>query len=108
MFANNSECRCLGLVNEVGVEDVKFVTLYHFRGGVVVVIMCLIVLVPLISHLHSIKVFGFSWPIFVRPLWFRNSSDQFFCHEYLLIFTYSTCNFSFVQCLCSLRKVLID
>jgi hypothetical protein len=58
----------LGLINEVGVEDVELVTLHNLRGRVVMVIMGLIVLVPLVAHLNTVKVPWLSGTVLTSPL----------------------------------------
>lgn len=60
--------RSLGFINEIRVEDIKFITLDDLGRRIVMVVMGLIVLVPLVAHLHSIEIPGLARPVFVGPL----------------------------------------
>ncbi|GAV77476.1 hypothetical protein CFOL_v3_20947, partial [Cephalotus follicularis] len=63
----NGISRSLCLVNKVWIEDIKLISLHNLRRGVVMIIVSLIVFVPLVSSVNTIKIFGFSWSIFVMP-----------------------------------------
>jgi hypothetical protein len=51
----NEILRGFGLVNEVRVENIEFVTLDHLGRWVVLVIVSLVVLVPFVPRFNSIK-----------------------------------------------------
>lgn len=104
----------LGLVDEVRVEYVEFVTLHDFRwrviGTIIVfakvsdrgmhgidrreserergkkdaLVMCLIVLVPLVTRVHPVKVPRLPGPPFVFPIVRGRVGDLFFQVEQLL------------------------
>ncbi len=57
-------------VDQIWVKYIEFVALHDFWWGIVMVIMSLVVLIPLIAHLHAVEVTRLSWPILVRPLRF--------------------------------------
>lgn len=56
-----------GLVNKVRIEDVEFISLHDFWGRVIMVIMSLVVFIPFITSVDAIKIFRFSWSVFVMP-----------------------------------------
>ena len=85
------------LVNQIWIEDVELVSLHHFRGRVVMVVMSLVVFVPLVSHLDTIEVSGFSWPILAGPLWFRLCDDLLLPRKDLFILLHSPRDLSLVQ-----------
>lgn len=57
----------LGLVNEVGVEDVELVALDDLGRRVVVIVVRLVVLVPLVPRVHAVEVFGLARPVLLIP-----------------------------------------
>mmetsp|Transcript_30102 Transcript_30102/g.54459 ORF Transcript_30102/g.54459 Transcript_30102/m.54459 type:complete len:206 (+) Transcript_30102:51-668(+) len=61
------ELWCLGLVNEVRIENVKLVALYNLGRRVIMIVMSLIVLVPVISSLDTVEVARFARTPFVLP-----------------------------------------
>ena len=56
--------RSFGLVDKVGIEYVELIALHHFGWRVVMIVVRLIVFVPFVAHLHSVKVAWLSWAIF--------------------------------------------
>uniref|UniRef100_A0A8V1AF54 Uncharacterized protein n=1 Tax=Gallus gallus TaxID=9031 RepID=A0A8V1AF54_CHICK len=54
-------------VDEVGVEDVEFVTLHDFGRGVIEVVVGLVVFVPLEARVHAVEEARFAGPVFVGP-----------------------------------------
>lgn len=83
-------------INEVGIEDVKLVSLDDLRRRIIVVVMGLIILVPFISHLDAVEVSGFARPVFACPLRLRTCTDRLFAGENLLVLADSLGKFSFV------------
>src|SRR5271156_1995982 len=63
----NSIRRSLGLVDEIRVEDVEFVALNDLWWRVVMIVVGLVVLVPFVAHLDSIKILRLSWTILAHP-----------------------------------------
>ena len=59
--------RSLCFVNEVRIEDIEFISLYNLRRWIVMIVMSLIILVPLISGVDTVKILGFPWPVLVMP-----------------------------------------
>ncbi|CAN0879886.1 hypothetical protein LINGRAHAP2_LOCUS13349 [Linum grandiflorum] len=59
--------RSLGLVHQVGVEDVELVSLNDLRRRVVVVVVGLVVLVPLVTGVDSVEVLWFPRSVLVVP-----------------------------------------
>ena len=57
----------LGLVDEVGVEDVELVPLHRLRRWVVVVVVRLVVLVPLVPGVNAVEVLGLPGAVLVVP-----------------------------------------
>lgn len=55
------------LVDQIRVEDVKFVTLDDFRRRVVEVVVSLVVLVPLEARVHAVEEARFAWSVLVGP-----------------------------------------
>ena len=93
------------LVYQVGIEDVKFVSLDDLRGRVVVIVMSLIVFVPFIAHLDTIEVSGFAGSVLVGPLRFRLRRDFFFAGENLLVVLHPPCHLPLVERRGGRRKV---
>mmetsp|Transcript_25083 Transcript_25083/g.72409 ORF Transcript_25083/g.72409 Transcript_25083/m.72409 type:complete len:384 (+) Transcript_25083:452-1603(+) len=58
----------LGGVEQVGVEEVKLVALYHLGRRVVVVVVRLVVLVPLVACLDAVEKTRLTRPVFVFPV----------------------------------------
>lgn len=54
-------------INQIGVEDIEFVSLHNLRWWIVVVIVSLIVFVPLVPSVNSVKVLRLSGTVFVMP-----------------------------------------
>lgn len=63
----NSVCRCLCLIDQVGIEDIKFISLYNLGRWVVVIIVGLVIFVPFISSVNPVEVLWFSWAVLVMP-----------------------------------------
>ena len=63
----DSERRLLRLVHEIGVEDVEAVSLNHLRRGILQIVMCLVVLIPIISTLHLVEEDRLLWCILLLP-----------------------------------------
>mmetsp|Transcript_5720 Transcript_5720/g.11096 ORF Transcript_5720/g.11096 Transcript_5720/m.11096 type:complete len:461 (-) Transcript_5720:510-1892(-) len=57
----------LGLVNQIRIEDIELVALHHLGGGVVVVVVRLVVLVPLVTRVHSVEEARLAGPVLVVP-----------------------------------------
>lgn len=66
IFLNSVDWRLL-FVDQVRVEDVEFVSLHYLWGRIVVIIMCLVVFVPLITRMHTVKVLWLSRTILIMP-----------------------------------------
>ena len=49
------EGRSLGLIDEVGIENIELIALHHFRGRVIHIVMGLIVFIPFKSCVNSIE-----------------------------------------------------
>mmetsp|Transcript_42320 Transcript_42320/g.128383 ORF Transcript_42320/g.128383 Transcript_42320/m.128383 type:complete len:205 (-) Transcript_42320:34-648(-) len=54
-------------VDEIGVENIKFVPLYGLGGRVVVVVVSLVVLVPVVPGLDAVEVSGLARTVPVLP-----------------------------------------
>lgn len=63
----DSICRSFYFVHQIRIEDVELITLYNFRGRIIMVIMCLVIFIPFISSVHSVEVLGLSRTIFIMP-----------------------------------------
>lgn len=63
----NKVRRSLNFINKVWVENIELVALDNLRRRVIMVIMCLIILVPFITSMNSVKILRLSWAIFVMP-----------------------------------------
>ena len=59
--------RRLGLVDKIRVKQVELVTLDDLRWRVVVIVMCLVVLVPFITGMHTVEESGLSGSVLVLP-----------------------------------------
>lgn len=59
--------RGLDLVHEVGVKDVELIALDGLWRWIVMIVMGLIVLVPFITSVYSVKVLWFSGTVLVMP-----------------------------------------
>ena len=57
--------RCLGRIDKIRIKDVEFVALDGLGRRIVVVVMSLVVLVPIIPSLDTVKVSWPSWSILV-------------------------------------------
>jgi hypothetical protein len=102
--------RRFGLVDEVWVEDVEFITLHHFRWWVIrtilksatsmmilmkdLLIVRLVILVPLISSMHTIEIPRLPWSVFILPGVGRRARDIRFATEYLLFVVLVQVSFS--------------
>lgn len=86
----------LCLVDEVWVENVELVALHDLWWRVVVVVVRLVVLVPLVAHLHTIEIAGLPGLVRASPLWLR-SRDLFFGREDFLALFYPACDLAFVE-----------
>lgn len=107
IFPFNAISRCLGLIDEIRIENIELVALNNFGRRVVVVVVCLIVFVPFISHLNPVEIPRLAGTILICPLRTRVGSDSFLCSEYLLILTDTSCELSLIQSSRSLREVFI-
>ena len=58
---------CSDFIDQVGIKYIELIPLHDFGGGVVVVVMRLVVLVPLVSCVNAVEVLGFTWTVFVVP-----------------------------------------
>ena len=56
-----------GFIDQVWIEYIEFVSLDNFWWRVIMIVVCLIVFVPLISCMHTVKVLWFPRSIFVMP-----------------------------------------
>jgi hypothetical protein len=105
VLALDTEGRCFGCVDKIGVEDVELVALNDFGREVFVVVMSLVVLVPLVTHLNSVEVAWFSWTVCLCP--FRSASrDVLLGIEGFLVIVEAPRGFSVIQCACDPRHVV--
>ena len=107
MFTLDPICGSFCFINQIWIEYVKFIALDDFRWGVVVIIMCLVILVPFITHLYTIEIAWFPRPIFASPLWFRDRGYLFFASKNLLVFLDSSRDFPFIKSGGGCRKVFV-
>lgn len=63
----NKVCRRLSFINKIWVKNVEFVALDNFGRRVVMVIMCLVILVPFVTSMHTIEILRLSRAIFIMP-----------------------------------------
>jgi hypothetical protein len=99
ILALDTEGRCFGGIDKIGVEDVELVALDDFGREVFVVVMSLVVLVPLVTHLDSVEVAWFSWAICLCP--FRSASRHvLLCIEGFFVVVEASRGLSVVQCAC--------
>lgn len=91
-------CWGLGLVDQVGIEDVELVTLYNLGWRVVMVVMGLVVFVPFVTHLDTVEVSRFPGSMLSSPLGLRSRTDRLFASEYLLILADTLGELPFIEC----------
>jgi hypothetical protein len=96
----------LCFVDEVGIEYVEFVALDDLGRRVVVVIVGLVVLVPLVAHLHTVEVSGLPRLVRAGPLWLC-TGDLFFGRKDLLALFDAARNLTFVESHGGLRVVVL-
>ena len=58
---------CFSLINKIRIKNIKFVPLNGFGRGIVVVVMCLVVFIPIVSRLNPVEIAGFAGMVFLRP-----------------------------------------
>lgn len=107
MFAFNAVGRGFCLIDEVGVENVELVALDNFWWRVVMIIVRLVVLVPLVPHLHPVEVPRLARSVLAGPLWLRTRANRLLAREYLFVFTDSFSKFSLVKSFRRLREILV-
>lgn len=105
MLPDYLERRRLGLVYELRVKDVELVSLDDLGWWVVVVVVCLVVLVPLVPHLHTVEVSGLPWAILVSPQGLRGTRHILLGRQDLLVLRDTACDLSIVQGIVGLGKV---
>ena len=66
-IALDSISRRFGSVDEIRVEDVEFVPLNNLGRGVVVVIVCRVVLVPVVPCVDAVEIARFAGTILIVP-----------------------------------------
>lgn len=63
----NNERWGLYLVNKVWVEDVEFISLYNLWRRVIMIVVSLVVFIPFISSMNTVKILRLSWSVLVMP-----------------------------------------
>ena len=97
VFALDSICGRFHFIYQIWIEHIELVALNDFRWGVIMIVVRLIVLIPFITHLYTIKIPWFPGSIFASPLWFRDRGNLFLASKNLLVFLHSSSDFSFIQ-----------
>jgi len=96
-----------GGVNQVRVEDIELVALYHFRRWIVMIVVGLVVFVPFVSELHSIEITRFSGFVLVSPRWSPKCKALFGSKGFLILAETTSC-FALVQRTCARSLVIVD
>ena len=107
MLSDDLERGRLGLVNKIRVKDVEPVPLNDLGRRVVMVVVCLVVLVPLVPHLHAVEVARLSWSILVGPERCRSTGDGLFGGKDLLVFADTACHLPIVEGLGGVGEVFV-
>jgi len=106
--------RGFGFVDEIWVEDIKFISLDHFRWRIInaadninancaeeefihILIVSLVVLIPFVPGMNTVKVTGFSRSILVFPIVTSCASDILFKIEKFLFLIQFFLSFRTVQ-----------
>lgn len=71
------------------------------------VVVGLVVLVPFVTHLHSVEISGFTGAIFAGPLGLRRRGHGLFAGKDLFVLADALGQLSLIQCLRRLREVII-
>lgn len=84
-------CGCTCFVYEIRIKDVKAISKNCLWRWVVIIVMCSIILIPHISCSDPIRIFGFSWSIFISPViyysrWVWRSTSRFRINEIIKFF----------------------
>ena len=58
---------CRDFIDQVRKKDVELVALHDLGGGVVVVVVRLVVLVPLVARVNAVEVLGLARAVLVVP-----------------------------------------
>jgi hypothetical protein len=107
VFTDDFERGCFSLVDKIRIKYVELIPLDHLGGRVVMIVVSLIILVPFIAHLYTVKRAWLAWSIFVGPLGFRHAGDRFLRCEDFLVLINAPRNLALIESLGGLRNLAV-
>ena len=105
VFALDTESRCFGCVDKIGIEDIELVALNDLGREIFVVVVSLVVLVPLVTHLDSVEVAWFSRSVCLCPFG-STCRDVLLGVEGFFVIVEASGSLTIIQCTGDSRRVV--